>query len=1357
MLTHKRTYPILTTIILAAFASPAMAQDLLISGVVDGPLTGGIPKAVEIFVINNIADLSTCGVGSANNGGGSDGEEFTFPAGGAAAGSFLYLATEATEFTNFFGFAPDYTNGSAPSVNGDDAIELFCGGAVIDVFGDINVDGSGQPWEYTDGWAYRNDGTGPDGTTFVLANWSFSGPNALDGETSNDTATTPFPVGTYAGGGGGESAPIVINTTPANGAVGVALDADIDITFSEDVAVTANWFDISCTGSGAHSAVSAGGPASFALDPDVDFDFSEDCTVTVVASEVTDLDTDDPPDNMEANHVFSFSTTAPPVDSPLLINEVDADQSGTDSAEFVELFDGGTGNTSLDGLVVVLFNGSDDASYQAFDLDGQFTDAGGYFVLCGNPGNVTNCDLDVGASSNLIQNGADAVALFQADASAFPNDTPVTTDFLIDAIVYDTNDGDDAGLLPLLNAGQPQANEGGEGSSASHSNQRCPNGIGGQRNTASYAQAEPTPGVSNDCIVPLINEVDADDSGTDDMEFIELFTRGEGGFSLDGYSLVLYNGSDNASYLAFDLDGLSTNADGYFVLCGDATKVANCDLDVSPNTNLIQNGADAVALVFADAADFPNDTPISTDNVVDALVYDTSDSDDPDLLVLLNAGQPQVNENGNGNKDTESNQRCPNGFGGARNTDTYAQSMPSPGATNNCDPLEIFEIQGAGASSIYAGFDVFTADNIVTAVGPEGFFIQTPDARDDGSVDTSNGVYVFTGGAPTVAVGDQVDVGGPLTEFFGFTEFGFGASVGVDSSGNPLPAATVFDGTAPSPDPMAPSCAMEFECYEGMLIEITGGTVTGPNQRFSTDPIAEVHITAADTRTFRESGIEYPGLPGLPEWDGNPEVFEMDADKLGLPNPIIPAGSRFDATGVLGFEFGGYELWPSALDLSPAPLPVAVRARAEAEMTIGALNLFRLFDDVDDPPIEVRDPDTDALIRITDDFVEDSLTYATRLAKFSAYIRNVLDAPDVLAVSEAESMAVLQDLADVINADDPAIVYTPYLEEGNDVGGIDVGFLVLDTVAFDAVTQLGRFEILTYDNSLLHDRPPLLLEGRQVADGSDFPFAVLAIHGRSLGGIEGSEAERVRQKRYEQGQSVATMVQALQDANPDINLVVAGDFNAFEFTDGYVDVTGQMQGMFTPADNLVCDSNSCDDLVDPNLMNQVTVIPAGERYSFVFRGNAQTLDHALTSEGLDELIRDYSYGRGNADAAVDLINDDTTPLRSSDHDGLVLFLVKDSDGDGVTDNLDACPGTVIPEGAAMTGLGVNRWALFDDDREFDTTGPAGTGPGLSFDIFDTAGCSCEQIVAAQHLGKGHLKHGCSIGAMKNWVDLVGQP
>ena len=198
-----------------ALARGAIAQELIITGVIDGPLSGGLPKAVEVYVVSDVADLSIFGVGGANNGGGSDGEEFTFPAVPATAGDFIYVASESTGFTAFFGFSPDYTSFAA-SINGDDAIELFKSGTVVDVFGDINVDGSGQPWEYLDGWAYRVSGTGPDGTTFVLGNWNFSGPNALDGETTNGSAATPFPIGTYTSDGGPALPTLVINEIMQN-------------------------------------------------------------------------------------------------------------------------------------------------------------------------------------------------------------------------------------------------------------------------------------------------------------------------------------------------------------------------------------------------------------------------------------------------------------------------------------------------------------------------------------------------------------------------------------------------------------------------------------------------------------------------------------------------------------------------------------------------------------------------------------------------------------------------------------------------------------------------------------------------------------------------------------------------------------------------------------------------------------------------------------------------------------------------------------------------------------------------------------------------------------------------------------
>ena len=186
---------LLTILAISLLASTAFGQ-LVITGVVDGPLTGGVPKAVEFCAVMDIADLSEYGVGCANNGGGTDGEEFTFPAVSVSAGTFFYLASEDAGFTNFFGFAPDYVSGLAAGTNGDDAIELFRNGEVVDVCGDINVDGTGTDWDYLDGWIYRVSNT-PDSPIFDVTMWTMSGINALDGEVDNASAATPFPLASY--------------------------------------------------------------------------------------------------------------------------------------------------------------------------------------------------------------------------------------------------------------------------------------------------------------------------------------------------------------------------------------------------------------------------------------------------------------------------------------------------------------------------------------------------------------------------------------------------------------------------------------------------------------------------------------------------------------------------------------------------------------------------------------------------------------------------------------------------------------------------------------------------------------------------------------------------------------------------------------------------------------------------------------------------------------------------------------------------------------------------------------------------------------------------------------------------------
>jgi hypothetical protein len=182
-----------------AYGQPT--NSLVITGIIDGPLPFGTPKAIELYVLDDIQDLSLFGVSSVSNGDGTSAGnvEYNFQADAVTAGTYIYLSSESndTNFQAFFGFGSTYQSGVL-SVNGDDSIELYENGQIIDTFGDVNTDGSGQAWEYLDGWAYRKSATGPEGTTFTPTNWTYSGANALDGESTNAVAQSPFPTGTYS-------------------------------------------------------------------------------------------------------------------------------------------------------------------------------------------------------------------------------------------------------------------------------------------------------------------------------------------------------------------------------------------------------------------------------------------------------------------------------------------------------------------------------------------------------------------------------------------------------------------------------------------------------------------------------------------------------------------------------------------------------------------------------------------------------------------------------------------------------------------------------------------------------------------------------------------------------------------------------------------------------------------------------------------------------------------------------------------------------------------------------------------------------------------------------------------------------
>lgn len=181
----------------------------------------------------------------------------------------------------------------------------------------------------------------------------------------------------------------------------------------------------------------------------------------------------------------------------LVINEVDADQAGTDSAEFIEVATG-VAAVSLAGYSVVLFNGVDDQSYlPVVELDAT-TNSNGRLLIA-PVGFTPTPDLTFPGATDQVQNGPDAVTIFQGVPADFPNDTAITTDRLIDAVVYGTGDEDDAELLlGFLGTGAEavQVDEDAASASETQSIQRCgPNRLDGRE----WQVADPTPASNNTC------------------------------------------------------------------------------------------------------------------------------------------------------------------------------------------------------------------------------------------------------------------------------------------------------------------------------------------------------------------------------------------------------------------------------------------------------------------------------------------------------------------------------------------------------------------------------------------------------------------------------------------------------------------------------------------------------------------------------------------------------------------------------------------------------------------------------------------------------------------------------------------
>lgn len=601
----------------------------------------------------------------------------------------------------------------------------------------------------------------------------------------------------------------------------------------------------------------------------------------------------------------------------------------------------------------------------------------------------------------------------------------------------------------------------------------------------------------------------------------------------------------------------------------------------------------------------------------------------------------------------------------------------------------ISEVQGEKNVSPFVG-DFVRVSGIVTARTRNGFFIQTPDEKADNNPNTSEGVYVFTRTEPggEATVGNLVSVTGTVEEFrpkaeplsLPITEISMQKgrdSVSVESKNNPLPKPTVL-----TTEDFKSGAIDELEKYEGMRVRVNELTVVAP-----TGGRVDNKTGAAETngtfygvlkgfpRPFREPGIEVydyillpekdkeklkKDFPKIPVFDSNPERLRIEsAAQLGAQAIDVTSFAEIkNLTGVLHYAYRAYTILtdvdgkPSISNFVKAsPLP----APNERQFSVAGANLENFFDDQDDPDIK-----------------EDIVTaeaFDKRLKKISMAVRDYMMMPDVVGIVEAENLAALKRLAERVNKDaeaagKPNPKYEAYLIEGNDGRGIDNGFLVKTSrVKIIEIKQFGKDEKyknpITKDEIFLNDRPPLMLRAaiEDAKTGQPFEFTVVVNHLKSfLGYNDPKQQDNVRLKKRLQAEFLAKWVQERQTNDPNERIILLGDFNAYQFNDGIVDLIGAIKGKPAGKEEVM---NPSEDFVNPDLIDLVDVIKADQRYSYSFDGNAQVLDHILINEAMKKHINGFGYVRMNADFPEVYRNDDSRVERYSDHDAAVAYFTFD--------------------------------------------------------------------------------------------------
>ncbi|WP_406208516.1 lamin tail domain-containing protein [Kitasatospora sp. NBC_01560] len=727
-------------------------------------------------------------------------------------------------------------------------------------------------------------------------------------------------------------------------------------------------------------------------------------------------------------------------------------------------------------------------------------------------------------------------------------------------------------------------------------------------------------------------------------DFIELYNRGSAAVSVTGWT-VQYASAAGSSWSRTTLSG--TIAPGRYLLVQEAAGAGAGAALPTPDIT----GTLALSATSGKVALVTNGT---------ALTCSSGCAGQSGVKDLVGYGSGAGSAEGSPTGTLSNTTAALRAGGGATDTDSNAAdfTVAAPAPRNSASTgggtgggTRIHDIQGAARTSPLAGRPVSGVPGVVTAVGPAGFWYQDP--APDADPATSEALYVYTSTAPAVAVGDSVTVGGTVSEYrpggtggttnLTVTEL-TAPSVTVLAHLVPLPAATVVGSGGRVPPATVISSVTSgdvetagsflpatdgldfWESLEGMRVELDNAAVVGPSTAYGEIPVVPQGST---TRTAR-GGIL------LRADDANPERVILD-DVLA-PTPAATVGDTLTGAtvGVLDYSFGNFKLLVTATPaVTPGGLaPETTAAPAAGELAVATFNVENLAP---------GDPQS-------------------KYAGLAAGIVSNLRAPDLVALEEIQDNSGATDngvvapdqtlaklTAAITAAGGPAYTYRQIDPQNDQDGGqpggnirqvllyrTDRGLTFTDrpgagSTTADSVVDNAGTPALAYspgridpgNSAFAASRKPLAGEFRWHGR----PVFVIANHFNSKGGDQPlfgryqQPARPSETQRHAQATVVKSFTDRILAVDPNATVIVLGDLNDFEFS--------------TTADLLTAGGT---------LVDLPRTLPLAERYTYVYEGNSQVLDHILLSGAAAATAYSYDIVHLNSEF----------PAQLSDHDPQIV-------------------------------------------------------------------------------------------------------